>query len=90
MGVLDLFNFRLYERPDRVGLFLMTMSSKKKLTACLVLADGSVFYGHGFGAKGIEVAELCFNQLVDNLSKLRVVALVKIISIVRKSVCHGV
>lgn len=32
-----------------------------KPTACLVLADGTIFYGRGFGATGETVAELCFN-----------------------------
>ncbi|MBR0643686.1 glutamine-hydrolyzing carbamoyl-phosphate synthase small subunit [Plastoroseomonas hellenica] len=30
-------------------------------TAVLVLADGSVFWGEGFGAYATEVAEICFN-----------------------------
>jgi carbamoyl-phosphate synthase small subunit len=30
-------------------------------TAALVLADGSVFWGRGFGAHGRAVAEICFN-----------------------------
>ncbi|PWS38107.1 carbamoyl phosphate synthase small subunit [Falsiroseomonas bella] len=30
-------------------------------TAALVLADGSVFWGRGFGAHGTTVAEICFN-----------------------------
>ncbi|WP_137180626.1 glutamine-hydrolyzing carbamoyl-phosphate synthase small subunit [Roseomonas sp. AR75] len=30
-------------------------------TAALVLADGSVFWGRGFGAHGTSVAEICFN-----------------------------
>ena len=30
-------------------------------TACLALADGSVFYGMGFGAVGQTVAELVLN-----------------------------
>jgi carbamoyl-phosphate synthase small subunit len=30
-------------------------------TAVLVLADGSVFWGEGFGARATQVAELCFN-----------------------------
>ena len=29
-------------------------------TACLALADGTLFYGQGFGATGETVAELCF------------------------------
>ena len=32
-----------------------------KATACLALADGTLFFGKGFGAKGMRVAELCFN-----------------------------
>ncbi|MEP3698252.1 MAG: carbamoyl-phosphate synthase domain-containing protein, partial [Marinomonas sp.] len=32
-----------------------------KPTACLALADGTIFYGKGFGATGNKVAELCFN-----------------------------
>ncbi|MFZ9133680.1 MAG: carbamoyl-phosphate synthase domain-containing protein, partial [Gemmobacter sp.] len=35
--------------------------SAPRPTACLALADGSVFYGHGFGATGDTVAELVFN-----------------------------
>ncbi len=34
---------------------------KSKPTACLALADGTLFYGHGFGAEGETTAELCFN-----------------------------
>ncbi|WP_421991471.1 glutamine-hydrolyzing carbamoyl-phosphate synthase small subunit [Roseococcus sp.] len=30
-------------------------------TACLVLDDGAVFWGLGFGAHGTNVAEICFN-----------------------------
>ena len=30
-------------------------------SAALVLADGTVFYGHGAGASGVVVGELCFN-----------------------------
>ena len=33
----------------------------QKPTACLALADGTVFYGQGFGATGEVVAELVFN-----------------------------
>ena len=33
----------------------------QKPTACLALADGTVFYGQGFGAAGEVVAELVFN-----------------------------
>ena len=30
-------------------------------TAALVLADGAVFWGRGFGAEGAAVGEVCFN-----------------------------
>jgi len=30
-------------------------------TGCLVLADGTVFWGRGFGAEGKAVGEICFN-----------------------------
>ena len=48
----------------------MTMSSNKELTACLVLADGSIFYGHGFGATGTTVAELCFNTAMTGYQEI--------------------
>ena len=35
-----------------------------KPTACLALADGTVFYGQGFGAPGEVVAELVFNTVM--------------------------
>ena len=48
----------------------MTMSSNQKPTACLVLADGSIFYGHGFGAIGTTVAELCFNTAMTGYQEI--------------------
>ena len=39
-------------------------------TACLVLADGSIFYGHGFGATGQTVAELCFNTAMTGYQEI--------------------
>ena len=30
-------------------------------TAVLILSNGAVFYGHGVGAVGIAVGEICFN-----------------------------
>jgi len=39
-------------------------------TACIVLADGSVFYGRGFGAEGIAVAELCFNTAMTGYQEI--------------------
>ncbi|MFV0382656.1 glutamine-hydrolyzing carbamoyl-phosphate synthase small subunit [Paracoccus sp. (in: a-proteobacteria)] len=42
----------------------------KKPTACLVLADGTVFYGHGFGAAGQVVAELVFNTAMTGYQEI--------------------
>ena len=39
-------------------------------TACLVLADGTVFYGRGFGAAGQTVAELCFNTAMTGYQEI--------------------
>ena len=41
-----------------------------KPTACLVLADGTVFYGQGFGAPGRTVAELCFNTAMTGYQEI--------------------
>jgi len=39
-------------------------------TACLVLADGTVFYGMGFGATGTCTAELCFNTAMTGYQEI--------------------
>lgn len=39
-------------------------------TAVVVLADGQVFYGHGFGATGVAVAELCFNTAMTGYQEI--------------------
>ncbi|MEX3016198.1 glutamine-hydrolyzing carbamoyl-phosphate synthase small subunit [Gymnodinialimonas hymeniacidonis] len=39
-------------------------------TACLVLADGTIFYGKGFGATGMRVAELCFNTAMTGYQEI--------------------
>ena len=39
-------------------------------TACLALADGTVFYGHGFGATGETVAELVFNTAMTGYQEI--------------------
>ena len=41
-----------------------------KATACIVLADGQVFYGRGFGAAGSAVAELCFNTAMTGYQEI--------------------
>ena len=39
-------------------------------TACLALADGTLFYGKGFGATGTRVAELCFNTAMTGYQEI--------------------
>ncbi len=39
-------------------------------TACLALADGTVFMGRGFGATGTAVAELCFNTAMTGYQEI--------------------
>jgi len=41
-----------------------------KPTACLALADGTVFYGVGFGATGETTAELCFNTAMTGYQEI--------------------
>ncbi|MEL6609165.1 MAG: glutamine-hydrolyzing carbamoyl-phosphate synthase small subunit [Pseudomonadota bacterium] len=46
------------------------MTDIGKPTACLVLADGSIFYGKGFGATGQAEAELCFNTAMTGYQEI--------------------
>ncbi|MGR3401257.1 carbamoyl-phosphate synthase domain-containing protein, partial [Paracoccus sp. (in: a-proteobacteria)] len=39
-------------------------------TACLVLADGTIFYGQGFGATGEVLAELVFNTAMTGYQEI--------------------
>ena len=48
----------------------MTARADQTPTACLALADGTVFYGTGFGATGIRVAELCFNTAMTGYQEI--------------------
>ncbi|MEY8830565.1 glutamine-hydrolyzing carbamoyl-phosphate synthase small subunit [Sedimentitalea sp. XS_ASV28] len=48
----------------------MAQSALPKPTACLALADGSVFYGVGFGATGQTTAELCFNTAMTGYQEI--------------------
>ncbi len=45
-------------------------SQKQKPTACLALADGTIFYGQGFGAVGETTAELCFNTAMTGYQEI--------------------
>ena len=44
--------------------------ARDKPTACLALADGTVFYGQGFGATGNATAELCFNTAMTGYQEI--------------------
>ena len=44
--------------------------TKPRPTACLALADGTVFYGMGFGATGETVAELVFNTAMTGYQEI--------------------
>ncbi len=48
----------------------MAPTAPTKPTACLALADGTVFYGTGFGATGQTVAELCFNTAMTGYQEI--------------------
>jgi carbamoyl-phosphate synthase small subunit len=48
----------------------MSGSSLDRPTACLALADGTVFYGIGFGATGQTEAELCFNTAMTGYQEI--------------------
>ena len=45
-------------------------SSQSGPTACLALADGTLFYGTGFGATGERIAELCFNTAMTGYQEI--------------------
>ena len=44
--------------------------SEPRATACLALADGTLFFGRGFGAAGETVAELCFNTAMTGYQEI--------------------
>ncbi|MEP3296094.1 MAG: glutamine-hydrolyzing carbamoyl-phosphate synthase small subunit [Pseudoruegeria sp.] len=46
------------------------LSAPVKPTACLALADGTLFYGFGFGAEGSCQAELCFNTAMTGYQEI--------------------
>ncbi len=45
-------------------------SISSRPTACLALADGTIFYGRGFGAVGEAVGELCFNTAMTGYQEI--------------------
>ncbi|MGR3323273.1 MAG: glutamine-hydrolyzing carbamoyl-phosphate synthase small subunit [Pseudooceanicola sp.] len=48
----------------------MPQPNGQKPTACLALADGTIFYGKGFGATGETQAELCFNTAMTGYQEI--------------------
>lgn len=48
----------------------MPAAARPRPTACLTLADGTVFHGFGFGAAGETVAELCFNTAMTGYQEI--------------------
>ncbi|WP_373354174.1 glutamine-hydrolyzing carbamoyl-phosphate synthase small subunit [Pseudoroseicyclus sp. CXY001] len=48
----------------------MQNAAPARPTACLALADGTIFYGRGFGATGKAVAELCFNTAMTGYQEI--------------------
>ena len=48
----------------------MALDTHTRPTACLALADGTLFYGHGFGATGQTIAELCFNTAMTGYQEI--------------------
>jgi carbamoyl-phosphate synthase small subunit len=48
----------------------MPYSPPDRPTACLALADGTLFHGIGFGATGQTVAELCFNTAMTGYQEI--------------------
>ena len=48
----------------------MTQSEPMKPTACLALANGTIFFGYGFGATGTTTAELCFNTAMTGYQEI--------------------
>ena len=48
----------------------MAQTPDPRPTACLALADGTLFFGYGFGATGTTVAELCFNTAMTGYQEI--------------------
>ena len=48
----------------------MAHATQDRPTACLALADGTLFYGKGFGATGETTAELCFNTAMTGYQEI--------------------
>jgi carbamoyl-phosphate synthase small subunit len=56
----------LLEQPEIVGVQV----PGGRPTGCVALADGSLFFGHGFGGTGTAVGELCFNTAMTGYQEI--------------------
>lgn len=48
----------------------MSISPSNDATGCIVLADGTIFYGSGFGDEGIACGEICFNTSMTGYQEI--------------------
>ncbi len=56
--------------PPGVTLGPRIVAQPEGATACLVLADGTVFWGRGLGAAGDAVGEVCFNTSMTGYQEI--------------------
>ncbi|MEM6549390.1 MAG: glutamine-hydrolyzing carbamoyl-phosphate synthase small subunit [Pseudomonadota bacterium] len=49
---------------------MSTPAAPPNVTGCLALADGTLFWGEGFGAAGQAVGELCFNTAMTGYQEI--------------------
>jgi len=47
-----------------------TSGAPDNASAVIVLADGTVFYGHGVGAETAKVGEVCFNTSITGYQEI--------------------
>ncbi len=55
--------------PEQSDIFAPRARSGRP-TGCIALADGSLFFGRGFGAVGTVVGELCFNTAMTGYQEI--------------------
>ncbi len=55
--------------PEQSDIF-GARSRSAQPTGCIALADGSLFFGYGFGATGTAVGELCFNTAMTGYQEI--------------------
>ncbi len=53
-----------------MALSAATPAPPKGATGCLVLADGTIIWGKGFGAVGSAVGEVCFNTSITGYQEI--------------------